>query len=213
MDVTRTIAIAGLAALISNSALAAGTIAIKDLPKGGNVTLSGTVDKIDNEREFVLRDSTGTIDVDIASNQSVVLEKGAQVTVNGVVDKGFFGTDINAATVTVHKGLAETIGEAIEGNTNISMEGATAVTIRNLPEQGIVKLSGIVTKVDNEKEFTLKDETGSINIDIESNEAAAVTKGAHVTVIGYVDNGVMGKDINARKVLIVSNATPVAQGQ
>jgi uncharacterized protein YdeI (BOF family) len=64
-----------------------------------------------------------------------------------------------------------------------------------------------VIDIDNEKEFTLRDETGSINIDIVSAQNAALTEGAEVTVIGNVNNGMLGKSIDAKEVLIVSNAS------
>lgn len=196
--------------LMCTSAMAAnGTISIKDLPDGGEVSLTGTVDAIDNEREFTLRDSTGAIDVEIKSAESVVLKKGDKVSVSGTIDKGLTSTEIDAKSVVVHKNISETIGEAIEGSTGVSIQGAESYHINNLPKEGMVKISGTVTEVDSEKEFTLKDSTGSIDIDVESSEAAALTKGAQVTVIGYVDNGMLGKDINATKVLVQADAVPV----
>jgi len=200
---------AGLSALLSGTALAADTT-IKTLPEKGTVSLSGTVASVENPREFTLRDATGTIGVDISSSQSVVLKKGDKVTVNGVIDNDITGTDINATEVTVHKDMSEAIGDVIEGNTAISFEGATPYTIAQLPKEGLVKVSGTVTDVEDENAFTLKDSTGKIDVDMESSEAAALTKGASVTVIGYIDSGILGKDINAKKVLVVESARPMA---
>lgn len=203
--------VAGLTALLAGTALAASETTIKTLPDEGQVSISGTVASVDNEREFTLRDETGTIGVDITSNQSVVLKKGDKVTVSGVIDSGITGTDINASNVTVHKDMSEAMGDVIEGNTAISFEGATTYKVSQLPKEGLVKISGTVSKVSNEEKFTLRDDTGTIGVDMESAEAAALTKGATVTVIGYVDSGILGKDINAKKVLVVENAKPVAR--
>lgn len=192
-------------ALLSTSALAAINN-IKDLKNGSQISITGTVDKIQNEREFTLRDQTGTIGVDIASNQSVVLKPGDTVTINGTLDKGLFSSDIDASKVVVNKTVARAVGDAIEGNTGISLEGATAYNINTLPNQGLVKVSGTVTDVDNEKKFTMKDATGDIKVKVESPEKAALIEGAQVTVIGYVDNTMFGKDINASKVLVVADA-------
>ena len=205
----KTLAVTLTAALVSTSALAS-TATVKNMPDKGHVTLEGTVSSVENAREFTLRDAAGTIDVDIDSNQSVVIKNGDKVTVDGVVDKGITGTGINARSVTVQKNMAEAAGDAIEGNTDISLEGATVYNIENLPDKGLVKISGTVTHVDNEKKFTLKDSTGSINVDIESSETAALTEGAEVTVIGYVDKGMLGKDINANKVLVTASAQPLS---
>ncbi len=206
---SKTLVVAGLAALFSSSALA-GVSSVKELQDGSNVTLSGTVDAVDNEREFVLRDKTGTIDVEIDAGQSVVLKKGDKVSVTGKLDKGFFNTDIESAKVDVEKSLSENVSDAIEAKTSLSLEGAEAYHIKDLPKEGLVKLSGTVTDVDNEKEFTIKDSTGSINVDVKSAESAQLTEGAEVTVIGYVDSGAMVKDINATKVLVTASAAPVA---
>lgn len=209
-DLGKIFTVAGVAALLSNSALAAVT-SIKDLKYKNAVTISGTVSKVKNENEFTLRDATGTVDVNLKTGQSVVLKDGQKVTVNGTVDKGLLGTEIDAFSVQADKNLSENVSDAIEKNTNLSMEGATAVTVKSLPSEGKVKLSGQVTDVDNEKEFTLKDSTGSIEIDLdESAESAALKEGSEVTVIGFVNNGITGKNINATKVMVLSDVSPAA---
>lgn len=205
------IMIAGLTALMAGTALSATQTTIKSLPDKGEVSISGTVASVENEREFTLRDETGSIGVDIASNQSVVLKKGDKVTVTGMVDSGITGTDINASDVTVHKDMSEAMGDVIEGNTAISFEGASSYKISQLPKEGLVKISGTVSDVDNETAFTVRDDSGKIDVNMESAESAALTKGATVTVIGYVDSGLLGKDINAKKVLVVESAKPVAR--
>ena len=200
------LAAAGLVALLSANALA-DLNSVRGMGDGSQVSITGTVDRVKNEREFTLRDNSGSIDVDIESNQSVVLKQGDSVTVNGTVDRRLFGANINASRVTVNKNVAQAVSDAIEGHTPISFEGATPYDISTLPKQGLVKVSGTVTDVDNEKKFTVKDSTGSIKVKVESPETAALTKGAQVTVIGYVDNGLFRKDINARKVVVLADAT------
>lgn len=197
--------------LLSSSALAKNIDELKSMKGGSPVTFSATVDSVDNEREFTVRDKSGTIDVEITSEQSVVLEKGDKVTIIGKLDKNPLGTEINASKVTVSKNIARAVGDAIEGHTSVSLEGATSYDIKNLPKEGLVKVSGTVSDVDNEKEFTVRDATGSVNVDVKSEETVALTKGAEVTVIGYVDNGMFGKDIQAHKVLVIADATPMAK--
>lgn len=204
---TTKLALTGVLALLSTTALAATDIgAVKSLDNGNQVSLTATVDSVQNEREFTLRDATGTIKVDIESSQSVVLKQGDSVTVNGTVDKGVLGTDINASTVTVNKKSASTMD--LNTLAEAPLVNATAYNISNLPKQGLVRISGTVADVSNEKEFTLKDPTGSIDVNVESSENAAVTEGAQVTVIGYVQNGLFSKDINASKVQVVADASP-----
>ena len=191
-----------LIAFASTSALASVSN-VKRLEDGSSVTISGTVADVKNAQEFTLRDASGTITVDIGAAKSVVLEKGENVTVTGALKKGFLGlgTEINASNVKVNKPLAEKVSDAVEGNTPISFEGASAYKINSLPKDGLIKLSGTVGDVSNEKHFTLKDDTGSINVTIESPESAVVSAGANVTVIGYLDNGNQSL-INAKKVIV-----------
>lgn len=210
------VAVTGLSTALASGALAAPSSgnsinAIKDMKNGASVSLEGTIDDITNEREFVLRDSSGTIAVDIESNQSVVFEKGDTVTVKGLVDNGLTGTDINASEILVHKSPTAILEDAIEGHSNMSLQGATAYTVEDLPKNGKVKVLGVVADVDSEKEFTLKDTTGSIDVEVESAENAAIVEGAQVTVIGVIDDGLLGKEINATQVLVTGSGQPVAK--
>jgi hypothetical protein len=60
--------------------------------------------------------------------------------------------------------------------------------------------------VDNEKNFTVKDETGKVDVKVISAQNAGLTKGARVTVVGQVNKGMMGKDIEATQVIVLANA-------
>lgn len=199
------VAAASMTALISTTALAAITN-LNNLPKDGIVTLQGTVEAVQNEREFILRDDAGkTIGIDIDEGKSVVLKKGDPVTVTGAVDRGFLGTDINASSVSVGKGLIEGMSDTVKSMPGVSTLSAQAFDIKDLPQQGAVKVTGTVTDVDSEQAFTLQDETGSIDVAVTSNERAQLSEGAKVTVIGSVDHGAMGKNIHASQVLVVAN--------
>lgn len=210
MKTSMFLTVAGVATLLSTTALAAdvSNASAKKMPDDSYVTISGTVESVQNEREFKLRDNTGTIGVDIKSNQSVVLKPGQYVTVSGTVDNDLGMVDIDATDVYAHKGFTRSVSDALRGMKGVSTSDAQAFNIKDLPKEGMVKVTGTVTDVDNEKEFTLRDESGSINVDIESNEKAALKKGARVTVIGSVDSGALGKDINATQVIVVADAQP-----
>lgn len=197
--------VAGAVALLSTSALAA-SVTIKDLPDEGTVMLKGVVKSVENEREFTLQDETGSINVDIASGQSVVLKAGDQVAITGTVDKDITGTDIKASHVDVRKGFVEGMSDATKAVPGVSTTDAQAYTIGSLPKDGLVKVTGLVTEVDNEQEFTLKDDTGSIAVDVKSSEKAALTEGAKVTVIGLIDSGLMTKHLQAHRVFVVADA-------
>jgi len=206
------LASAAIATIISSSAMAEG-IGTKNLPTQGDVKITGVVDSVKSEDGFVLKDSQGKVGVDIESNQSTVLKKGDKVTVSGTVDKSVMGTDINASKVDVAKPLSQGIGDVVAGLPGVSTAGVVAFNIGDLPDvdDAKVKVTGTVTDVDNEKEFTLEDDTGTVSVDITSAERAALTEGAEVTVIGTIDKGLIGKNIDAEKVLIVSDANAKAR--
>lgn len=195
------------ALLFTTATVAQAAIAdIKTMKNGAPVNIAGTVDRVDSARTFVLRDETGKITIDIESDQSVVLSKDMYVTVGGTVDSGIFGTDINAATVKPHKSLRDALADIVKPTTGLNIAGARATTIANLPDEGLVKLQGIVLKVQNEKEFTLQDGSGTVNIDIQSDKYAVLSKGTQVIVVGYVDSSAFSKDINATDVSVVAEA-------
>jgi uncharacterized protein YdeI (BOF family) len=202
---------AGIAAFLSTSTLAVEISSIAEISKMENksdVTITGVVNSVQNERKFTLRDSTdNTIKIEIDSNESVALKQGDNITVSGTVDRGIIGTNINADSVNVNKSFVTGAKEAARTIPGVSTTDAEAFNISDLPKSGMVKITGKVVDIDNEKEFTLRDETGSINIDIVSAQNAAITEGAEVTVIGNVNNGMLGKSIDAKEVLIVSNAS------
>lgn len=198
---------AGVAALLSTSALAGEIVSIANLDNKAEVTINGVVDSVENEREFTLRDSAGAkIGVDITSNESLSLKKGDNITVSGTVDRGMTGTDINAHSVSVSKTLVKGLKDAVRSVPGISTTDAQAFNIVDLPREGMVKVTGTVSEVDSEKAFTLRDKTGAINVDVVSAQNAVVTKGAEVTVIGSIDNGIFSKGINATEVLVISNS-------
>jgi uncharacterized protein YdeI (BOF family) len=198
--------VAGVAALLSSTAMAAN-ISVKTLPDEGQVTINGVVDSVHNEREFTLRDNSGKINVDIESSQSVVLKEGDEVTVTGKIDKDITGKDINASKVDVRKGIVQGVSDAVKGIPGVSTTSASAFNINSLPDNGMVKVTGTVTDVSGEKAFTLKDDTGTIDVDVESRQNAALTEGAKVTVIGNIDKGLLGKDIKATEVIVIADSS------
>lgn len=199
-----TASVLGFIAQASAAVSELDTYTIRDLKPGKQVKIMGAIKEVENEREFTLQDQYGTIRVELQPGISAVLEKGAVVTVNGTLDKGLIGADINADNVVVHKTPAQIAQDAIEGATLISFEGAAAYQIEGLPDEGTVKISGLVTEVDSEEKFTVEDETGAINVEMNSDQRAALAIGSEVTVIGTIKDGLMRKEISASKVIVIS---------
>jgi len=209
MKFAKIIMIAGTAALLSTTALAATTAAVKNMPDGGSISLSGTVEDFNSEHSFTLRDNTGTMKVDLSKTKSIVLKNGETVSVTGTINKGVLGTQVAAQSVKEEKGVGQQIGEAIDSATGQDAAAAAKeVNIQSLPPSGLVKVTGTVDSVSSEKKFTLKDSTGSVDVNIKSGESASLNKGARVTVIGYAGKGLLGKNIDATEVDVRPSPTP-----
>jgi len=186
---------------------------VRDLPSKGIVSISGTVEKVDSSQKFTLRDSSGVISVSMPAKQSLVLKDGEGVSVIGTVNNGFLGLTaktIDATDVQVHKDLGTAVSDAITQTTGISLDQAKTEQINTLPKQGMVKLSGTVQHVQDAKNFTLKDATGTIHVNVQSNENVVLVKNAEVTVIGYVHDGILGKNIRATHVMVTASTSPQA---
>jgi uncharacterized protein YdeI (BOF family) len=85
---TRLALLAAFAVTVPGLAVASATVtAVEDLRRNSVVTVQGTVDRITDEDEFVLRDATGTVPIYIGPNL-VPAPEGEAVTVTGVVDDG-----------------------------------------------------------------------------------------------------------------------------
>ena len=66
-----------------------------------------------------------------------------------------------------------------------------------------MKVRGRVDSVIDDKQFTLRDATGLIAVDVKSQDSAAVAPGAEVKVVGYINNGGQQKSLDAHKVAVV----------
>jgi len=212
MKLTQMIAATAFVAILFPAAASATTAtSVKDMPDGGQVTLSGTVEDFDSQHSFVLQDASGTVKIDLTSMKPTVLKEGTTVDVIGNVHSTLLGTDVVAQSVSENKGLGQKVGEAIDSLTGQDAASAAQnTTIHSLPKSGLVKVNGIVDNVYSGKKFTLKDSTGSINVAIKSGESASLSKGTEVTVVGNVDSGLLGKSIDATEVNVLSSDAPLA---
>jgi hypothetical protein len=90
--------------LLSASAMAAGVITpIGDVERGTMVTVQGKVERITDEDEFRLTDSTGTIRIYVGPNW-VPVNLGEAVTVDGFVDNDLGPKEIYARSLTRQDG-------------------------------------------------------------------------------------------------------------
>jgi len=189
----------------STPLMAATALSVMNMTDVYKLTLNGVVEEFDSQHAFMLRDSSGLVKIDLSSAQPMVLKNGEKVTVNGQAHQTILGADVIAYDVSEDNNVGEQIGAAIDSVTGQDAAGeAQFFKIKYLPKSGLVKINGIVDSVDSEKRFRLRDSTGHIDVTIRSDESASLNKGTPLTVIGYLDNGLLGKGINASEVHVRS---------
>ena len=98
-----------LAALLSLSAIPAlaQTAPVAD-EAGVMTTLQGSVEQITDTNEFIMKDATGMVKVDIG-DAKISLKVGDQVTVEGLVETDLQGRDMEAQSLTGPDGKVVTI--------------------------------------------------------------------------------------------------------
>ncbi len=211
MTRTKTLLIVSAAVLLSAAPASAAGTAIKNLVDGREVTVSGTVEELKGRAAFTLRDSSGTVKVDSHAAPSLVLKNGEHVTVTGVVEKGMLGTTLAARKVEQDKTFGEEMQDTIDAVTGEDpYASARLVDVKSLPDKGLVRIEGTVDDLDGARAFTLKDGTGHVDIRLPEGQSASLHKGAAVSVIGYVDTGLLEKTINARKVVVRADGAVAA---
>ena len=107
---------------------------------------------------------------------------------------------------------AAAITIAVILTSNIVIAEPNDVTIKNLPNEGQVTLNGTVEQIGNDHTFTLRNDTGIIEVHMIGGQNMFVKKGDNVVVKGTVHSylwGIAGKDIVDASVQI-TQATPSA---
>jgi len=93
--------------VVAQTAAPATVTPIADAARGTMVTLAGTVDRITDEDEFILRDDSGTIRIYVGPNW-VPAQVGDWVTVTGRVDDDLLTREVYARTLTMPDGSTVT---------------------------------------------------------------------------------------------------------
>lgn len=88
-----------LAATFPDMVLAQDITPIADVQRGTNVTVAGTVERITDEDEFIIADTSGSIRVYIGPG-IVPVDSGEQITLTGLVDNDIVWQEIYARTIT-----------------------------------------------------------------------------------------------------------------
>mgnify|MGYP001157295555 FL=1 len=83
-----------------------------------------------------------------------------------------------------------------------ALAAASISHLSNLPDNEMVTVSGLVTEVENRRDFTIADRTAQV--EIRAAEYVDLDRGDFVTVKGYIDNDFGYTDIEAANVIDVN---------
>ncbi len=198
------------------SASTDAVLSIKSLPTSGMVSVMGTVEDVDGDRQFTLRDKYGhTIDVQSQSNLKV--STGDKVMVKGQMNNGFLGIgrEITIAKVqaadTMHAMGTPPAHAAAKGHAKMDMsgewKGKEYQHIADLPDAGDVAIRGqVVAMRPGDQVFILRDTSGE-TVDVHTVSDVSLNRGDMVMVKGRVDNEIMGmgEEIWARTVVVTKD--------
>jgi uncharacterized protein YdeI (BOF family) len=189
------------------------SVIIENLPDQGDITISGTVERVIDQNKMIISDRTGDT-IDVNTNQPIDIKMGETVTVKGNLDSEIagIGKQIVDATITeIGLDLDSTAGSDVSLSADMGSYGDESKDspietmeiskIQNMPEQGMVEISGTVASVQGDGSFILKDNVGQkVEVDLVRNED--LSKGDKVAVTGQVmSNSLNGKaEIRAKDV-------------
>jgi uncharacterized protein YdeI (BOF family) len=100
-----TLSVVGTISLFALPAVAATEtkFSVRELPEAGKVMVVGTVQMVKDERNFVLKDTSGTVDVEISFEDGPVLIRGDKVIVTGTMDTDSRGKEIDATSIAMNQ--------------------------------------------------------------------------------------------------------------
>ena len=214
---TTALVTAGFLFAASGAAVAGDKVLSKiaQLPEKGNVMITATVDDVDSNTEFTIRDDSGET-IDVESVTQLTIREGDLVKIVGVMDDELagIGREIDATSVTVVDAADEmataTEGATLEASLDKTVEFASSETefdtVDALPDEGMVTISGTVEEVDIEdNSFKLRDRSGE-SIDIHPTKPLTVKAGQKVKVTGVMDDEALGlgEQIVSAKVTIMT---------
>jgi len=150
------------------------------------VVIRGTVVKQVKEDEFLVRDRSGEIIVDVERGRHFGVAVGQEITVRGVVDIGLFRAKVLKATDVAVADLTESTSSDPAVRTDI-------VPVRsiylNSKDGDFATVAGTIVRRLDHREFILRDKTGEIIVDAEFNQfhGLPLKVGTSLIVNGEVD--------------------------
>jgi len=187
-----------------------GNVAIKDLPKSGPITLTGTIESVENGKKFSLRDANDdTIDVETSNETS--LTEGDFVKVQGSLDDKAMGMGRKIISASVTKlgshGTGAKPGDdnrAAGQNRSDATSANASTSIAALPTEGAIIIAGTVDATKPDNVFTLRDADGK-TIDVQTPTKLSLQQGDYVQVEGTARTSGETREIAAASVTQLGN--------
>lgn len=176
----------------------AGLARVVDVARGQRVRVEGIVVRVLDRDEFRLSDGTGSVTVRLPWSGPALVETGARVTVEGIVDDevtfGLSRPEIFAVSIELPDGatmrFTEPRAPAIdarsvdEGPHDPAAQTPIAALVPGRP----ATIGGVVVAVLDTDEFRLRDESGSVRVYIGWRNTMPVGVGDRVAISGVLDD-------------------------
>ena len=178
----------------SNPAGESAITPIGDVARNTMVTVSGTVERITDEDEFIVADESGSITVSTGT-QFFTVESGESVVVTGFVDDDLI-IEIYAQEIEREDGSVVIVGDSSRSSNDAvdrspaspsTADGAGYTPIGEVMRNTMVSVSGTVQRITDEDEFVVADASGSIPV-WTGTQFFTVDEGETVVVTGFVDD-------------------------
>ncbi len=133
MKFSATLRIVALATLLASAGHATVPPAQNNGNNNGAITILGTVQSVNNQREFMLQSPDGNFNVQMTTRQSLNLQPGEPVVVSGTLENGYNIPVIKATTVRSKRDRGQALDQALRSLPNSTTNLNTANKIRPQP--------------------------------------------------------------------------------
>jgi uncharacterized protein YdeI (BOF family) len=178
------------------------SVLIRNLKPGRSQTIEGRVVRLVDEDDFVLRDRSGRILVEVdLDDRRLPLQSGERIRVVGRLDRDDFDFDAQRVTrpngsVIYDRFQPFTQSRTVNQSTQVStppLQTLTETAVANRSVQvstpSLQTLTGTIERLVDEDDFVLRHTSGQILIDVDlDDQFLAVQPGETVTITGRSDN-------------------------
>ncbi len=182
---------------------------------------SGVVGAVQDNHRFTLHnDSWESGNIEIVSQRPITLHEGDLVRVTGTTDYNAKNGALRivADEIKLSSASAASAPQVVPATMTREAGGANSTgapeehtSIKDLPPEGQVKVIGVVDNIPDTKSLSLRDNTGTLQVNTEALDKPLPAVGTEVTILGAMQSSLLQKELIAQKLSAVSSPPTQAQ--